>query len=269
MKGLIFVKKLISGLLALSIAASTTAVSASAKTWTVPKDWAVAPKVTVDYASTMKVSDLDAGTTDVTIKWTPVKGANGYRIYKWDVKDGKYKTVKTVSGGNKKSLKVTGLTAGTSYRFAVKAYSYTDVKTQYGANYVSTVWSKKAETIVSTKPAATKITKVNTNAHDARVYWNKVAFKNQVDDKSNYKFGGYKLKLYYKNVDDWKDIAYLSGGRTNVKVVGLKSNTKYSFKIVPFTVSYIFNTSVKDSYDTKVFEGDGAEFTAKTKSYWK
>ncbi len=57
--------------------------------------------------------------TSVTIKWDAAAGANGYRIYQYDTAKKGYVKVAEVTGT---TYKYTGLKAGTSYKFAVKAY---------------------------------------------------------------------------------------------------------------------------------------------------
>lgn len=52
----------------------------------------------------------------VTLKWNKVSGADGYRVYKYSTAKGKFVKYKDVT---KTTLKVTGLKAGTSYKFMV------------------------------------------------------------------------------------------------------------------------------------------------------
>lgn len=52
----------------------------------------------------------------VTLKWNKVSGADGYRVYKYSIAKGKFVKYKDVT---KTTLKVTGLKAGTSYKFMV------------------------------------------------------------------------------------------------------------------------------------------------------
>jgi len=237
MKGLIFVKKLISGLLALTIAASTTAVVSSA----------AAPKW----------GTIDVGTDNITLRWSKDNAADGYRVYRYDVADGKYVTVKTVNG-RKTFCKITGLKAGTAYKYVVKAYYYNN-------NCIggTKMGKKSSAAVVSTKPTKTTITKkTRSSAKAVRVFWTKYAFTNKVDKESNYKFGGYHVYRYNGANDDWVKEACLSGGRTNVRISGLKKNTKYTWKVTPYTVSVVNKTA----YET---EGDGSnEYTIKTKNYW-
>lgn len=52
----------------------------------------------------------------VTLKWNTVKGADGYRVYKYNVSKGKFLKYKDVT---KATCKVSGLKAGTTYKFMV------------------------------------------------------------------------------------------------------------------------------------------------------
>lgn len=54
----------------------------------------------------------------ITLKWNKVSGASAYRVYKYDSSTGKFVKYKNVS---KTTCKVSGLSAGTSYRFMVAA----------------------------------------------------------------------------------------------------------------------------------------------------
>jgi hypothetical protein len=233
MKGLIFVKKLISGLLALTIAGSTVAMTASADDW----------------------RTIDVETNSITLRWQRVAGADGYRIYRWDVKDGKFVVVKTV-GAKKTYYKITGLPAGATYKYVVKPYHYTNTShTVFG--------NASSKAIVSTKPGTTTVTnKTRTSAKAVRVFWNKYGFKNNVDKQSNYKYGGYHVYVYDKFDDEWDLLACVSGGRTNVRVTGFKKNTKYTFKVKAITLSKVDGTKYE-------VEGDDSNtFTIKTKNYW-
>ena len=54
----------------------------------------------------------------ITLKWDKVSGADAYRVYLYDKASGKYKVYKNVSGT---SCKVSGLSAGTEYKFRVSS----------------------------------------------------------------------------------------------------------------------------------------------------
>lgn len=240
MKGLIFVKKLISGLLALTIAGSGAAMSASAISW----------------------RNVDSDNSSITLKWNAVSGADGYRVYRYDVKDDKYVTVKTV-GGKKTFVKVTGLKAGASYKYVVKPFTYDDWTDDGVGSSHTHFGAKSAAAIGSTKPTSTKVnSKTRSSAKAVRVFWNKYGFKNNVDKQSNYKYGGYNVYCYDDKADEWVRVACVSGGRTNVRVTGFKKNKKYSFKVVPFTlISYNGDKYAKEGDDSNIY-------SIKTKNYW-
>ena len=65
----------------------------------------------------------------VTLKWSAVKGATGYRVYVYDDAQGKYVQKAAVKNA---SAKVTGLSEGTSYKFKVRANFKVDGKNNFG-----------------------------------------------------------------------------------------------------------------------------------------
>ena len=73
---------------------------------------------------------------ETKITWKEVKNADGYRIYVYDSKTEKYKTVATVKNG-KTTYTVTELKAGTTYKFAVKAYVKDGDTTIWSSQYTA------------------------------------------------------------------------------------------------------------------------------------
>ena len=71
-----------------------------------------------------------ATTSSFTIKWSSVKGADGYQVYRYVDSTGKWKKVKTTSST---SYTLKKLEAGTSYIYKVRAYKENDSKNNYGA----------------------------------------------------------------------------------------------------------------------------------------
>lgn len=69
-------------------------------------------------------------TTKVNLRWDPVTDASGYIVYQYNTSTKKYTKV----GATKtNAYKVTGLKAGKTYRFAVRAYRKVDGKNYYSA----------------------------------------------------------------------------------------------------------------------------------------
>ncbi len=150
-------------------------------------------------------------TNAVRINWNKVSGASGYRVYKYNTSTKKWDKVKDVSADTL-TYKFTGLKAGTTYKYKVKAY------TKSGGQ---TVWGNASSTITTaTKPAKPAITKASKSASAVRLYWNKVSGAS-----------GYKLQQYDNASKKWKTVKLISASSTNYKVTGLKSNTAYKFRL--------------------------------------
>lgn len=85
------------------------------------------------YAETAAVSSVntdapsnfsyDSKATSITLKWSEVKGADAYRVYKYDPKTKKFKKYKNVKNA---TCKVTGLSKDTKYYFKVAVLKKTD-----------------------------------------------------------------------------------------------------------------------------------------------
>lgn len=112
-----------------------------------------------------KTSKITPTPTTDTIKltWKKVTGADGYRLYQYNSKTGKYKTLKTLTGT---SYTVKNLKAGTSYKFAVKAY------TKDGDE---TLWAASSKTITTATKPATPTVKVTAGTGKATLSWSKVS----------------------------------------------------------------------------------------------
>ena len=86
----------------------------------------VVPKVKL---SKGVITSLKKGTKSFRVKWKKVSGASGYQV---SYKTGKTTKKKTVNGGSKKSLKVTGLKSGKKYTVKVRAWKTVNGKKYYG-----------------------------------------------------------------------------------------------------------------------------------------
>lgn len=101
----------------------------------------------------------------ITLKWKTVAGANGYEIYQLQEKGG-YKKIKTVSGGNKTSVKLTKKNPSRDYRYKVKAYtSYASNRILSKASEVVKVYSTSIQKILN------KIEKLK-KKYPTGKYWN-------------------------------------------------------------------------------------------------
>ncbi|MBQ4266949.1 MAG: fibronectin type III domain-containing protein, partial [Clostridia bacterium] len=111
-----------------------------------------------------KTSKITAtqSTSAIKLTWKKVTGATGYRVYQYNSKTGKYEKIKTLTGT---SYTVKKLKAGTTYKFAVKAYTKDNGETLWAASSVSMK--------TATKPA-TPTVKATAGSKQATISWNKV-----------------------------------------------------------------------------------------------
>ncbi len=142
----------------------------------------------------------------VTLDWKAVSGAAGYRVY---VYEGGWKAL-----GNTSSLtyKITGLKAGTSYKFAVRAYLEAGDKTVLAPSYKSFT--------TYTKPTPPATVKASAKGADyITLSWSKCT-------------GATGYRIYVKNSSGWKALKTTTA--LTYKVTGLDANTKYTFAVKPY-----------------------------------
>ena len=87
-------------------------------------------KMSLGKVSSLK---LETGKAKVTVKWSKVKGASGYKIYRSTKKSSGFKCVKTLKSGSTVKYVNKNLKKGQNYYYKVKAYRAVDGKTVYGA----------------------------------------------------------------------------------------------------------------------------------------
>lgn len=93
----------------------------------------------VKVSATTKLTATATADT-VTLTWNKVSKATGYRVYR--IVDGKLKTVKKSVKKNKYTVE--DLTAGETYKFAVKTYRTQNGKTYWSSKYKSVTVKTKA-----------------------------------------------------------------------------------------------------------------------------
>lgn len=172
-----------------------------------------------DYAPT-KVSGVKAsGTayTATTLSWTKVANAKGYRVYIYDTAAKKYKKITTITKNSTTSYKVTGLTAGTAYKFKVRAYRKVNGKTYWGK-------SSAALSVTTKSYAPAKVTGVKATANSktaGTLTWSKISTAT-----------GYRVYVYNTSTKKYTKVTTLSGStKTSYKVTGLTAGTSYKYKV--------------------------------------
>ncbi len=126
-------------------------------------------------------------TTTITLKWTAVTGADGYRVYKYNSKTKKYEKLKDVT---KNTLKISKLKAGTAYKYKVRAYTKDD----------GTIWGSYSDVFeTATKPAKPTLKVTTDTKGTAKLSWSNVSGESGYQVYySTKKDSGYKKVASYK-----------------------------------------------------------------------
>lgn len=77
-------------------------------------------KISTMRPNKVKLSVVSATDSRVKLKWTKAQDATGYRVYRYS--GGKWKTVKTLSSGDKLSAVITSLKSDSRHKFRVRAF---------------------------------------------------------------------------------------------------------------------------------------------------
>lgn len=156
--------------------------------------------------ATVKASQVT--TSKVGLKWSKVKGATGYKIYKYDSAKKKWVCIKNTK---EKTYKVSSLKTATTYKFKVKAYAKKSGKTIYG--------SASSSLSVTTLPKAPEGLKVSsTTAEKVKLTWEKVAGAT-----------GYKVYRYDEKTQEWKSVKMTKA--CSYTVSSLSSASEHSFRV--------------------------------------
>ena len=165
-----------------------------------------------------KTSSVSASqSTDyIKLSWKKVSGATGYRVYQYNSSTGKYKTLKTLTGT---SYTVKNLKAGTTYKFAVKAYTKADGET---------LWAASSKTLTTATKPATPTVKATAGSGKATLSWSKISGATgyvvyMMDEFGDYvKVGSTKKTSYtvtdldYGKTYNFRVKAYKTAGDKNV-----------------------------------------------------
>ncbi len=155
-----------------------------------------------------RTEKITVNQTESTIKlsWKKVEGATGYRVYIYNEKTKKYKTLGTTE---KLSCSIKKLKSGTTYKFSVKAYT----KTSKG-----TVWAEETHRIsAATKPAVPSVT-AKAGQSKATLNWKKVTG-----------ITGYIVYMSEKKDSGYKKLG--STSKLSCTVKNLKKGKTYYFKV--------------------------------------
>ncbi len=148
-------------------------------------------------------------TSSITLSWTKVTGATGYRVYKYNSKTKKYDHIASVIKCT--SYNISKLKAGTAYKFKIRAYTKDD----------GTIWGSYSSVFeTATKPATPKITKLTTTKGKAALVWSNVAGES-----------GYQVYYSIKKDSGYKKVASYKTNVVKGSKSKLTSGKKYYFKV--------------------------------------
>ena len=148
-------------------------------------------------------------TTSVTLKWSKVPKATGYRVYQYNYSTGKWKAIKTTT---ERTYTVKNLKPGTKYKFSVKAYT----KTADG-----TIWSNNTTHIeTATKPATPTLKLSSSKKGTANISWSNVNGES-----------GYQVYYSIKKNGDYKEVNTYKANVTTGSKTKLSSGKTYYFKV--------------------------------------
>lgn len=164
----------------------------------------------------IKAAECDS----ITLQWTEVTGITGYEIYRSEKEPGNYKQISTIIGYKNVTYKDTGLIAGKSYYYKIRALRVINGKKIYGV--FSEVINKKPV------PIKGKIISITPNGCESlKIVWEK-----------NPSVTGYELYRCTQKMGTYKKVAELKEENSMVYLdSGLNSGTTYYYKVRGFKYS--------------------------------
>ena len=166
--------------------------------------------VSLDKVTSLKAKDRD--NDEVELGWTPVKGASGYEISRYSVKDSKWVLL---GRSDDNDFDVENLLSATAYSFRVRAYANNSSgKVVYGA------WSSTYKTC--TRPNDVNNLRVSSKTTSSiTLKWNSVK-----------RADGYQVYQYDSVSGQWERL--INTGKTSYKITNLESGASYKFRIRPY-----------------------------------
>ncbi len=164
-----------------------------------------------------KVNEFTVGgrtNSKIRLNWQEIENTSGYRIYRYDEVDGKYKKVKTISNKKTTTWVDTTVEAGNSYEYVIKSY----IKNENG-----TYWSEKSSPLIAkTRTDVVEGFELTVARKDkVRLSWKQIKGAD-----------GYRIYRYNNKTNTYEKIKTIGKGDIVTWVnSGLENNTTYKYKI--------------------------------------
>lgn len=174
-------------------------------------------------------------TSTITLQWNKVEGSDGYKVYEYNISNNSYKEVIDISGNENISYELTDLKAGTTYRYAVRAYKKSD-DNKYLGEYSSVL------TTTTYPSKVTGVTTSNRTTSGFKLKWNKVT-----------NCEGYKIYTYNEADNTYKYMKTIEGNdNTAYDVKNLSSGTTYKYAVRAYKKvgQYTFNSQYSNVLTT-------------------
>ena len=184
-----------------------------------------------DKLTLAKVTGIKLGgraSTALRLNWTSNSNADGYIIEKYE--NGKWVRIAKISNKLTTTYRVSGLKAGTAYKFRIKAYK------MCGSTAVYSVYSSTFS--ARTKPSDVSGVRIGGKSSNAlRLNWTK-----------NSSADGYIIEIY-RGAGEWARIAKIGNSTTTTyRISGLAKNTTYKIRIKAYKMSG--STALYSGYTT-------------------
>ena len=124
--------RMISSALAVTMLMSGTALPASAENVRNDNIFTASAFSETGALSKPKITGAATGARNIKLKWSRVKGATGYKVYR-KTKTGTFKCIKTIKGGSVTAVKIGGFDSSTKYTFKIRAFKKKSGKTTFSS----------------------------------------------------------------------------------------------------------------------------------------
>lgn len=168
-----------------------------------------------DIIENLKVSSVTD--SSVTLSWSPISVATGYRVYRYNASSGAYEIAGTITDSDTTSFTDTSLAAGTQYIYKVRAYTKSDS---------AIIWHTLSDKLTATTDAGqvSGLCISSTTSSSITLRWNR---------QTN--VSGYIVLVWDDDASGWVRAGKVSGASTNAfSHKGLANISKHTYCVTAY-----------------------------------